>query len=463
MSKYDVVVIGAGSAGLSAGALLAKEGKKVLVVERSPYLGGRGMAIDDEGFKVNLGGHLIEDSGSGLTKVFEHVGKTLIHGEVSNEMPVWDNEKGTWGSIRDRYAGNKDELKKVIKALGETSWDELEQWDDRSLREWIHQHTHDQGVVDLFEFLAVLECLTDEWWDHSASDNLWVRKMHYEEKHSAAYSCWPGQGWDGMWQDLADAIVEHGGEVRLGTSVERVLIEDHQVVGVTLPREPRMLPNEVFEEIVVETSCVISTLPVWNVLKVVPEWELPDWYTAQIRHLSQDRFRVSWLNLYLATEEPVTMYDPKELSTWLATPHSPTPGYMFDQAAMDPSSAPDGMHLYVMGGVIPGSKGRDQRYLLDMFERFEAGIKVMYPGFEKSVWRRRSLVFDPAFGVVQKPMLVGQYRPHWRAPNVDGLYFASETFKSRGVGTDRAARAALTVVEDYLGRRLPTFGDGWRY
>ncbi len=47
------------------------------------------------------------------------------------------------------------------------------------------------------------------------------------------------------------------------------------------------------------------------------------------------------------------------------------------------------------------------------------------------------------------------YRPHWRAPNVDGLYFASETFRSRGIGVDRASRAGLTVVEDILGKRLP--------
>ena len=41
--------------------------------------------------------------------------------------------------------------------------------------------------------------------------------------------------------------------------------------------------------------------------------------------------------------------------------------------------------------------------------------------------------------------------------------FASETFKSRGIGVDRAARAALTCVEHYLGRRLPGFEDSWRY
>ena len=106
------------------------------------------MAVEDEGFAVNLGGHLIEDAGSGITKVFEHVGKELIHGSVSKEMPVWDNEKRKWGSIRDRMP-NKTEVKKVIKALTETSWDELEEWDDRPLRQWLLQHTRDQGVIDL--------------------------------------------------------------------------------------------------------------------------------------------------------------------------------------------------------------------------------------------------------------------------------------------------------------------------
>jgi hypothetical protein len=117
----------------------------------------------------------------------------------------------------------------------------------------------------------------------------------------------------------------------------------------------------------------------------------------------------------------------------------------------------------VAGGVIPGSRGRDQVYLAEMFERFEEELTIMYPGLRAAVWRRRHLVFDPAFGVIQKPGLVGMFRPHWRAPNVEGLYFASETFRSRGIGVDRAARAALTVVEDHLGRRLPGFEGTWRY
>ncbi len=40
MASYDVVVIGAGLGGLTAGAILAREGRKVLVIERSNSVGG---------------------------------------------------------------------------------------------------------------------------------------------------------------------------------------------------------------------------------------------------------------------------------------------------------------------------------------------------------------------------------------------------------------------------------------
>ena len=464
VSDFDVIVIGAGAAGLSAGALLAKEGQRVLVLERSPFLGGRGMATNDEGYELNLGAHLLEDSGSGITRIFEHVGKRLGHGPSNTEMPVWDHEKEAWGSIRDRYGADKDELKKVIRALVDTPYEELEQWDDQPMRAWLRQHTSHQGIVDLFEFITVMECMTEDWWDHSASDNLINRKMHYEEKQTAAYSFWPEGGWDQLFTDLRDAVVEHGGEVRLGTSVSRVLIEDGSVKGVALPRADAVLPNEIFHEEVVTADAVISTLPVWHVLNVVPPSQLPGWYVDQIDFLAQDKLRIAWAGLYIATEESVSVLDRQEIATWLHAPTSRTSGFFFEQTALDPSCAPEGQHLYVTGAMLHGfERQRDMTFVKRKFDEFEHDLEVMWPGLKDHVFKRRTLVFDPSFGVLQKPGLVGSFRPHWKAPNVEGLYFASETFKSRGIGVDRAARAALTCVEDYLDRRLWPLEESYRY
>ena len=171
------------------------------------------------------------------------------------------------------------------------------------------QHTKHEGVIALWEFITVLEAITENWWDHSASDNLYMRKMHYSEKGIGGYSFWPGQGWDGMFNDLRDAVVENGGEVRLNTRASRVVIENGRVLGLAV-EEPHVIPNEIFEEEFLETDCVISTLPVWNVLRVVPEEDLPDWYTAQIKHLARIEFRATWLGVYLATKEPIHALDP---------------------------------------------------------------------------------------------------------------------------------------------------------
>jgi phytoene dehydrogenase-like protein len=289
-----------------------------------------------------------------------------------------------------------------------------------------------------------------------------VRKWHYEEKRMAGYSFWPPNGWDGVFADLGDAVVENGGEVRLRSRVERVVIENDEVKGVAVGREPRIIPNDREREMI-EAPCVISTLPVWNVLDVVPEQQLPDWYTAQIRHLARDEFRVAWVGLYLATNDPVFQLDPTELAYWDAGPVTGAAGFFFNMTVLEPGVSPPGTNLYVTGAVIPATRARDELYVDAMFARHEEELRILYPGLRDTIWRRRHLVFDPTYAVVQKPGLVGTFRPHWRAPNVDGLYFASETFRSRGIGVDRAARAGLTVAEDYLGRRIPGLNETWRY
>ena len=59
-NRYDVIVIGAGHTGLTTAALLAKRGRKVLVLERRGVLGG--MARGEEFHPGYRSGGLLHDT-----------------------------------------------------------------------------------------------------------------------------------------------------------------------------------------------------------------------------------------------------------------------------------------------------------------------------------------------------------------------------------------------------------------
>jgi all-trans-retinol 13,14-reductase len=58
-SHWDVIVIGSGIGGLSAAALLAKEGKKVLVLEQHDIAGGNLHTFTEKGYEFDTGLHYV--------------------------------------------------------------------------------------------------------------------------------------------------------------------------------------------------------------------------------------------------------------------------------------------------------------------------------------------------------------------------------------------------------------------
>jgi len=57
-SEFDVAIIGAGPAGLTAGHELARQGRRVLIVERDPvYVGGIARTVAHRGLLFDIGGH----------------------------------------------------------------------------------------------------------------------------------------------------------------------------------------------------------------------------------------------------------------------------------------------------------------------------------------------------------------------------------------------------------------------
>lgn len=64
--KIDAIVIGSGAGGLSTAALLAKAGKKVLVLEQHDQAGGGLHTFVEKGYEFDVGVHYVGEMGSGL-------------------------------------------------------------------------------------------------------------------------------------------------------------------------------------------------------------------------------------------------------------------------------------------------------------------------------------------------------------------------------------------------------------
>ncbi len=73
---HDVVIIGAGLGGLIAGAKLAREGKKVLVIEQHDRPGGYATTFQRGDYTLEVGLHEMDGPAPGdiKTKIFNDLG-----------------------------------------------------------------------------------------------------------------------------------------------------------------------------------------------------------------------------------------------------------------------------------------------------------------------------------------------------------------------------------------------------
>lgn len=455
--RFDAVVVGAGAAGLVSALILARQGQRVALVERHSYLGGRAMEHRFRGHQIGLGSHLVEDPGDSLTRACELAGIELVHSERSDSMPFWNHDR--WIPIQELYGGaSKQGLKRCIEALVETPWEELDLLDHLSLREWMSRHTSEEGVYQVWEAISILEQITDKWYDHSASENLYVRKMHYERKRTAGYSFWPIGGWEKLWKEMAARFTELGGTLRQPEIVDRVLVDDGAVSGVRLRDRER--PRGEGE--VLEADQVVVNAPVWELPKLFDDGVLPWNLLQRVRMLANNRNRACWIGYWIAAEEPVIASSEREMASFAATPRTGLGGFTLNFTGYDPGVSPPGEYLTCVGAAFDATRHYGDKAWLDRkFEELWLDIEEMLPASRGALWKKPHLV--TTYGVINKPGLVGAVRPDARVREIEGLWLTGDTTRSRGIGIDKAARTGITAAEGVLGRRLDFFADTVRY
>ncbi|HEU4853939.1 MAG TPA: FAD-dependent oxidoreductase [Nitrosospira sp.] len=101
MRKPKTVIIGSGLAGVSAGLALAKQGFEVVLLEASPYLGGRTASWDKEGMDGESGLHRVLGFYTALPKLVKKAGlkmKDVVIWEDEIEIKVADGASNVYGA-----------------------------------------------------------------------------------------------------------------------------------------------------------------------------------------------------------------------------------------------------------------------------------------------------------------------------------------------------------------------------
>lgn len=148
-ASVDVVIVGAGFAGLSAADRLVSKGASVLVLEGRDRVGGRVLSGEVAGVRVDLGGTWVSRRHTAIRELAEKVGCTTVRQFADGRNTLW------FGGKRRTYKGSVPKLSpvalvnmaRVQAALGklaatidvEAPWESprAAEFDAVSLEEWL--------------------------------------------------------------------------------------------------------------------------------------------------------------------------------------------------------------------------------------------------------------------------------------------------------------------------------------
>lgn len=169
MSRPDVVVVGAGLAGLAAARDLEAGGAQVTVLEARPRVGGRVEQVElADGRRVQLGGEVVGNAHASYLGLVAELGLTLTAsyvaepGEVTRQVPdsVDVGEWPSWCTEADRASAEEVEaaLATVVRGIDpDDPWSspDLDRLDRTSVGDWLRGVDASPAVMRLWEMFQL--------------------------------------------------------------------------------------------------------------------------------------------------------------------------------------------------------------------------------------------------------------------------------------------------------------------
>lgn len=451
MSQWDAIIVGAGISGLSAGALLATSGKKVLILEKDAVIGGRAGSTTYRGHVVDNGIHGLTNLGY-MEDILTRAGKNMPDAVAYEGTEALRD--GEWINLGNLLM-NENVLRMMTEGALSPSYEELDKFDDISIKDWGLKWTDDESAHFLLWFLAWAFLGGNKYEDMVANELLTFIKEVQEKCPEAPAMGTINflKGLSGLTDRLVEAVQERGGEIRTSTRVVDVVILDGKAQGVNIETGERVFKGQLVDTEFIDAPLIIVTLPVWDLFKVVPEDVFPAWYVDWIRRIS---LKTAPLFTLICGMDKL-LWDNWKMTRWV--PMLPRTGlgacFLFAPPSFAESAGEyQGMfwlqtHWDECPNLFEANEAKDRVFLRKIFDNFEEDIKELFPDFEKHCkWKVRHL---DTFSIARAPGLTSRHRPSVKPPGIENLYIVGDTVReARGSGMEAGARAALNLVDNVL-------------
>jgi phytoene dehydrogenase-like protein len=438
--KYDVIVVGAGVAGLGVAALLAQAGKQVLVLEKKQFIGGRAATFQKEGVIRSFGQHVLLQG--------------LKYDELLAKLGVTPPTKAFFDGIYTAYQGRLQNIDEVIPLIIATAGAEtvrmdallapetdLLALDDVAADRWLKSQISCQPLIDIFELAGAIICTIPRLEEIAASSLYATIQLilHHRNIWVAA------DGLQSFHDKVAKFITDNNGTILTEALVRRVILKGKEVKGI----EGRMRASQSglgdtkgrFEAL---APVVVLALPLWEIFSLLPPNTFPSTFQEQAEPLS-----LLTANVGLTALLSTPVYTGKHFYM-VKYPTSGSPGSFYMATNVAPQWAPSNMHLFEASTICNYDEvRRNPEFRAKLLEGMQRDLHTWFPDWDKDAYWISSYIHlvEPK----RASRCTGKHRFENQAPGITGLYFAGDSYASRALpGIETASDSAMQCVRHIL-------------
>jgi phytoene dehydrogenase-like protein len=427
---YDVIVIGGGYAGLSAGALLSNKGYKVLLLEGSKSLGGRAGFMEKDGYTVEYGLHANRNAEDGAAAaVFRRLGRELEF-IIPGEPELWRNGgfQPLPNSVGKILKSSILPLRAKLSAaryLAKLAMGNPAKKYQLSLED-MTAGCKSKETLEILRVISGIGIIAPEPRYASAGELAAYLRKALRSKEKVGY---PKGGTRSIIEGLREEL-EKNGQIMTNARATRLMIK-------------KGLVSQVKTDTATYTSyAVVSAIPVQNIPDLFGGKDLPIKLVKKARELVP----TAGITMDIGLKEPVT-----DKSGLLVTSEPLSMGQFTSN--MDPGMAPEGKQLLSWYYPLPLPWVKNAEKMEREEKRLRDLLSEMFPDIWTVVEWERVMRVTMVDGFLPRPGQTREDRLDFAIPSIENFFLCGDTTRAEGTGGDTAFNSAIHVsglVDEYL-------------